>query len=114
MIHHLPENTRYTITEVGEFKQGYRTEIHTVVGENGEEKVERSGADVSAVTSGAVTPGKLTWVTFINTADYELPATGGSGTTLWYTMGVLTLMGAAFLMYKKKQWSQREGEGVWG
>ncbi len=114
VIHHLPENTRYTITEVGEFKQGYRTEIHTVVGENGEEKVERFGADVSAVTSGAVTPGKLTWVTFINTADYELPATGGSGTTFWYTMGVLTLMGAAFLMYKKKQWSQREGEGVWG
>lgn len=102
VIHNLPKNTRYTITEVKEFKQGYHTEIHTVVGEAATETVEKFGADVAAVTTGTVTPGQLTWVTFINSATYELPATGGSGTAVWYTMGVLFLLGAAFLMYKNR------------
>ena len=105
VVHNLPESTEYTITE---FKQGYHTEIQTVVGENGEPKIEKFAADEEAATTGNVTAGQLTWVTFTNSASYELPATGGSGTTIWYTMGVLSLLGAAFLMYK--QLTKKEDE----
>ena len=112
VIHNLPATTIYTITELDGSRQGYHTRISTVVGENGEPRIEEFGADEPASTTGNVTKGQLTWVTFTNTASYELPATGGPGATLWYTMGTMLLLGAAYLMYKKRQWLLREEDAM--
>ncbi len=103
VIHGLPKDTQYTITERRESKEGYHTEIHTVVGDSETEKVEKFGGDVSAITTGTVTPGELTSVTFINIATYELPATGGTGTVLWYCAGLSLLAAALYLLGRSRK-----------
>lgn len=126
VIYNLPLGTEYTITELNdENKAGYHTTINTElyatadavdpVPGNAITKVEAHSADTPAATSGKITEeakNKLISVIFTNTASYELPATGGSGTTLWYTMGTMLLLGAAYLMYKKRQWLLREEDAM--
>lgn len=103
VIKGLPEGTTYEVEEIT--TTGYHTEITTSVGT--ESKVE-SGV----ITSGTIKVNDTTKVVYTNISSYELPATGGSGTTLWYTMGTLLLAGAAYLMYKKRQWIMREGDAM--
>lgn len=103
VIKGLPKDTTYTIEELT--TAGYHTEITTSVG--ADSKVE-SGIS----TSGTIKVNDTTKVVYTNIASYELPATGGSGTTLWYTMGAMLLLGAAYLMYKKRQWIMREGDAM--
>lgn len=103
VIHNLPKNTEYTITELGDSKQGYHTKIRTEV-DGTVTDTKEFGGDEEAVATGSVTPGKLTSVTFINIASYELPATGGSGTAAWYlTGGMLVLLGLGLLTVHSKQ-----------
>lgn len=95
VIKGLPKDTTYTIEELT--TDGYHTEITTTVGK--EEKVE-SGSR----TSGTITVNNTTKVIYTNHATYELPATGGSGTVLWYTIGgILVLTGLCLLVYNNKQ-----------
>ena len=103
VIHNLPKNTEYTITELGDSKQGYHTKIRTEV-DGTVTDTKEFGGDEAAVATGSVTPGQLTSVTFINIASYELPATGGSGTAAWYlTGGMLVLLGLGLLTVHSKQ-----------
>ena len=71
-----------------------------------------SKVESGVITSGTIKVNDTTKVVYTNISSYELPATGGSGTTLWYTMGTLLLAGAAYLMYKKRQWIMREGDAT--
>ncbi|MCI9402449.1 MAG: fibro-slime domain-containing protein [Oscillospiraceae bacterium] len=115
VIQKLPKGTKYTITEVN--NQGYHTESATFLS-SAEKEAEKNNTELQktvvqgSVASGDIEVNDITKVIFTNTASYELPATGGSGTTLWYTMGTLLLAGAAYLMYKKRQWIMREGDAM--
>lgn len=93
----LPERAKVIVTEIE--RDGYHTDI----------KVDGDLVE-SQETTGEITiqAGHRSQVIFTNVSSYELPATGGSGTTIWYTMGVLSLLGAAFLMYK--QLTKKEDE----
>ncbi len=111
VIQKLPKDTKYTITEVkdkdGTPLAGYHTETETFL--YSAEKESETGEFEKTVTQGTtaegdITVSDITKVIFTNTSSYELPATGGSGTTLWYATGALLLIAAALLMYKKRQW----------
>ena len=90
IINYLPHGTRYTITEtnVPHYTVQYQVD-------------DGSWNDGNTATGSipVTTNGK---VVFKNTARYELPQTGGSG-TIWYTAGGTALLVLALLMYKKKR-----------
>ena len=116
VIKGLPKETTYKITEIkpgsepdenGNYPDpdGYHTEITTSIGS--EVRLE-----TGYTTSGVITVNDTTKVVYTNIATYELPATGGGGTTIWYTMGAMLVLGAAYLMYKRNQWIMGEGEAM--
>ena len=77
------------------------TPIQFVVNTNGVTVVEGNAQTVTQ--DGVIT------VTVQNSAGYELPKTGGAGTTL-YTLGALLLMAGA-VMYGCAMRRRREGRG---
>ncbi|MDD7389583.1 MAG: fibro-slime domain-containing protein [Lachnospiraceae bacterium] len=81
----IPAGAYYTVTELDH--QGYET---TVNGNSG------------YIVSGKVVNGQQSTADFVNIVHYALPATGGIG-TLWYTLGGLLLIAAAFLTYIYKR-----------
>ena len=116
VIKGLPKETTYKITEIkpgsepdenGNYPDpdGYHTEITTSIGS--EVRLE-----TGYTTSGVITVNDTTKVVYTNIATYELPATGGGGTAIWYTMGAMLVLGAAYLMYKRNQWIMGEGEAM--
>lgn len=116
IIQKLPKDTTYTITEVN--NQGYHTESATWLYSKEKEAQEANKTEFEktvtqgSVATGPITVNDITKVVFTNTSSYELPATGGSGTAPWYTMGVALLAAAVYLMYKKRQWLFGEGDSV--
>lgn len=115
VIQKLPKDTTYTITEVN--NQGYHTESATWLYSKEKEALANKTELEKTVTQGSVAEGPITVnditkVVFTNTSSYELPATGGSGTAPWYTMGGVLLIAAVYLMYKKRQWLFGEGDSV--
>ena len=90
IINYLPHGTRYTITE---------TNVpHYTVQYQVDDGSWNDGNEAKGLIPGT-TNGK---VVFKNTARYELPQTGGSG-TIWYTAGGTALLVLALLMYKKRR-----------
>lgn len=55
-----------------------------------------------AAASGSIGTGE-TQVEFINTSTYQLPDTGGIGTTLYTTAGLLLILSAVILLFVKKR-----------
>lgn len=98
--------------------QGYHTESATWLYSKEKEAQEANKTEFEktvtqgSVATGPITVNDITKVVFTNTSSYELPATGGSGTAPWYTMGVALLAAAVYLMYKKRQWLFGEGDSV--
>ncbi len=95
-IHGIPYGTSWEVTEVT--TDGYRVSYQ--VGEG----TPTAGSNVSGILNDHIR------VTFINKSDYELPKTGGFGTTL-YTLGGLFLMLLAvcgFLVYNKNAFRKED------
>lgn len=114
IIYNLPKDTPYKITEVAETKVGFHTEVTTtkIYSPDGVGTEEVIGTEQTDVASGMIEGNTTYKVVFTNTSSYELPATGGSGTAPWYTMGGVLLIAAVYLMYKKRQWLFGEGDSV--
>ncbi len=83
----LPTGTFYRVTELTH--NGYHVKVNNAVG---------------FVASGHISDGGISPAAFINEPYYELPQTGGSGTT-WYTAGGALLLGCAgmLLLYQKRK-----------
>lgn len=93
VIHDLPYGTTWAITETN--ADGYKVTTTVTVGEN---TVSGNGTS----TTGSATAGN-TEVVYTNTYMYELPYTGGAGTTSYTMAGlVLILISAASLLYTFK------------
>lgn len=87
----VPKGTKFTIEEEDDGLNSYKTEI-TVDGDKTE------GKKYSGVTKEETTIA----VTYTNTFHYQLPETGGPGTTL-YTLAALPTLLAAGLLYKRSR-----------
>ena len=85
-INGIPAGTFYRVTELT--TQGYHTTV------NGNEGYIVSGT----ISNGAVEP-----ASFVNTPYFELPNTGGAGTTLYTIGGLLLMAAAALLLYSHKK-----------
>ena len=90
-INGVPAGTYYTVTELSH--EGYKT---TVNGEDG------------YIISKKIVTGEIAEAAFVNSPYYELPSTGGGG-TYWYTIGGLSLMAMAYLLYRKRDKRHRKG-----
>ena len=97
VIRNLPLGTTYTVTELT--TAGYHTQV----------TIDDGQPEQSDTAKGEIELNKRYKVVFTNASSYELPATGGSGTTLWYAMGTLLIFEAAYLMYK---WKKRRGDAM--
>lgn len=91
IVFDVPMETKFTIEEEDDGLNSYKTEI-TVDGEKTE------GKKYSGVTKKETTIA----VTYTNTFHYQLPETGGPGTTL-YTLAALPTLLAAGLLYKRSR-----------
>lgn len=98
----IPANTQVTVTELGEFDEkgssldGYQSFV-TVNG------VEQNTAPDATLT---IKAGKRTEVVYTNVSSYELPATGGMGTEIFYIVGAalcLTALGLGVIMNRRKE-----------
>lgn len=100
VLRNIPADKVLNIVEKGEYDEtgssmdGYQSFV-TIDG------VEQNTAPEANVT---ITAGQRIKVVYTNIASYELPATGGSGTVLWYTIGgMLVLTGLCLMVYNNKQ-----------
>ena len=85
----IPTGTFYRVTETEESRRGYST---TVNGSQG------------YIVAGTIENGEIKPASFVNTLHYELPSTGGSGTYLYTTGGLLLMAAAAVaLLYNHKK-----------
>ena len=74
--------------------------------ENGNKKTEVKDGETVNIDLGTVdlTAGSIT-TTVVNKSGSELPSTGGMGTTIFYVLGSVLLVGAAVLLITKKRMS---------
>ncbi len=74
--------------------------------ENGNKKTEVKDGETVNIDLGTVdlTAGSIT-TNVVNKAGSELPSTGGMGTTIFYVLGSVLLVGAAILLITKKRMS---------
>ena len=93
----LKGSTEVTAT----LKEQYTTKITTYVDENGkvtDEVTEQTKEyEANAIVAGLV---------IVNNKGTELPSTGGMGTTLFYVLGGVLLVGATILLVVKKRMSR--------
>lgn len=89
----LPKNATYVITELEDPNNPYTTTIKT---STSQELVE------GRVITGTVQEDVTHYITYTNTFHYQLPETGGPGTTL-YTLAALPTLLAAGLLYKRSR-----------
>ena len=106
-----PNNTVLTTGENGKFEIDgldadtyYLREVQAPAGYN------KLAADVEVVVTGATTTdGTMTYTTVVakvnNQSGAELPSTGGMGTTLFYVLGGILVVGAVVLLVTKKRMS---------
>ena len=109
-----PANTVLTTGENGKIEIDgldadtyYLREVKAPAGYN------KLAADVEVIITGATTvEGKLTYTTVVakvnNQSGAELPSTGGIGTTIFYVLGSVLLVGAAVLLITKKRMSAQK------
>lgn len=71
-----------------------------VVGKDSDAKVTEVNVDIAAIAATAVV--------VVNKAGTELPSTGGMGTTVFYVLGAVLVVGAGVLLVTKKRMSQSE------
>ncbi len=90
IVNYLPDRTVCTVTE----KSSDYTITYTVNGSSTE-----TGTSVSATIS----DGSTATIHFVNTRDYALPSTGGSGTYMYAVVGVFLCGGAALLTIRCKK-----------
>ena len=84
------------------------TSTHTIVylDENGNitntetDKTTKVNVDIDNIAATAVV--------VVNKAGTELPSTGGMGTTIFYVLGAVLVVGAGVLLVTKKRMSQSE------
>lgn len=107
VLRNIPADTGLNIVEKGEYDEtgssmdGYQSFV-TIDG------VEQNTAPEANVT---ITAGQRVKVVYTNIASYELPATGGSGTILWYTMGgMMALTALCLLVYNNNK--QKRGRAT--
>ncbi len=93
IINYLPNGTKYTITE--NVPDGFHASVK-----------ESSGTIKAGNTAtGTIVTDTTGVVKYINTASYALPHTGGSGTQ-WYALaGIVLLLSAAYLLYRRKKYA---------
>lgn len=93
IINYLPDGTKYTITE--NVPDGFHASVK-----------ESSGTIKAGNTAtGTIVTDTTGVVKYINTASYALPHTGGSGTQ-WYALaGIVLLLSAAYLLYRRKKYA---------
>ena len=108
-----PENTVLTTGENGKIEIDgldadtyYLREVEAPAGYN------KLSADSEVIISGATTDnGTLTYTTVVakvnNQSGTELPSTGGMGTTLFYVLGSVLVLGAVVLLVTKKRMSTK-------
>lgn len=89
----LPKNATYVITELEDPNNPYTTTIKT---STSQELME------GRVITGTVQEDVTHYITYTNTFHYQLPETGGLGTTL-YTLAALPTLLAAGLLYKRSR-----------
>ena len=90
----LPAGAYYKVTELS--TEGYKTTVNNSEG---------------YIASGKIETGTVKPAAFVNTPYYELPSTGGGGTS-WYTIGGLSLMAMAYLLYRNRKREKRHRKGV--
>lgn len=107
VLRNIPADTVLNIVEKGEYDEtgssmdGYQSFV-TIDG------VEQNTAPEANVT---ITAGQRVKVVYTNVSSYELPATGGSGTVLWYTMGgMMALTALCLLVYNNNK--QKRGRAT--
>lgn len=71
-----------------------------VVGKDSDAKVTEVNVDIATIAATAVV--------VVNKAGTELPSTGGMGTTIFYVLGAVLVVGAGVLLVTKKRMSQSE------
>ena len=110
IVKYLPQGTRYEITESNQAltitdntsevsKAEYFTDITIADNESG----NKNDLSDDKVAEGTISQGNQSDVGFNNKFYvYELPKTGGSGTTPYTVAGVLCILSGAGLMYRKK------------
>ena len=76
--------------------------------ENGNKKTEVKDGETVNIDLGTVdlTAGSIT-TTVVNKSGSELPSTGGIGTTIFYVLGSILVIGAAVLLVTKKRMSTK-------
>ena len=95
----IPSGHTYTLTETG-IPPGYSSDgtTYTVTVAYDELTVQAVNNGVDTEWNGVV----------VNNTYYELPETGGSGTTMYTTGGALLMAAAMYLLYI--QYKRRKGE----
>lgn len=95
----------YRVTEVGAdgFLSSYSVSESIIKASapgagNGDSATDVYGSSCT----GQITANYLDKVSFVNHASYELPETGGEGTTMYTFAGLLCLIAAASILYKNK------------
>lgn len=68
-----------------------------VVGKDADARVTKVGVDIETIAATAVV--------VVNKAGTELPSTGGMGTTIFYVLGAVLVVGAGVLLVAKKRMS---------
>ena len=76
--------------------------------ENGNKKTEVKDGETVNIDLGTVdlTAGSIT-TTVVNKSGSELPSTGGIGTTIFYVLGSILVLGAGVLLVTKKRMSEK-------
>ena len=84
------------------------TSTHTIVylDENG--NIANTETDKTTVVNVDIETIAATAVAVVNKAGTELPSTGGMGTTIFYVLGAVLVVGAGVLLVTKKRMSQSE------
>ncbi len=105
-VERIPQGT-YTLTET-KAPNGYLlSDASWTVDTTGEKPVVKAGTTEITATPSTDAQGITTYsFQFENAPNYELPSTGGIG-TYWYTIGgMLLMMAAALILYKRKTYTK--------